>query len=273
MNESNKDCGQIFIADDQPSEGLQPRVGALDNPTMPVAPQLAPILMSRDLVIRASWNDGFNMPFDQQGPNLVTIIAAVGDQPLRLSQPRTTSANGNAVQGRFHQFHFRRGSRRHVYSERSTRAIGQYHKLCSLASFSFPDQRTPFFAVMNIPSIKHSSQRTFWRSLSWLRNARHKFNNTPLSAQACKRRWTVLLDPYWAGNSLHGAPVHRIHRMPSKHFRSLTAGRPPFRLTARLGKWGSIACHCLSVTCRQVITALLDLASYSFFTACQAVLG
>jgi hypothetical protein len=43
-------------------------------------------------------------------------------------------------------------------------------------------------ALTNIPSRKHSFQRIFFWSLTWLRKARHKFNKTPLSAQSVRRR-------------------------------------------------------------------------------------
>src|SRR5581483_1211510 len=176
-----------------------------------------------------------------------------------------------AVECRFDELHLRRGSLLQVYSERSTRAIGQYHKLCSLAAFSLPDQWAPLFARMNMPSIKHSSQRTFWRSESWLRKARQRFSSTSLSAHSCRRRWTALLEPYRSGNSLQGAPVQRIQRMPSKHWRSSSGGRPPLREGLRLGKCGLMASHCLSVTARQAIGVLLDLVSYGIGITCQPV--
>jgi hypothetical protein len=160
-----------------------------------------------------------------------------------------------------------------VYSERSTRAIGQYHELCSLAALGLTDFRAPFFAATNMPSMKHSFHRTFCRSLSWSDKARHNFNSTPLSAHWHRRRWTADFEPYRCGNSLQGAPVQRIQRMPSKHWRSLTGGLPPFRLDLRVGSCGSISFHCLSDTARQVIIFLCDLVRCSGQITCQPVLG
>jgi hypothetical protein len=160
-----------------------------------------------------------------------------------------------------------------VYSERSTRAIGQYHKLCSLAAFSLPDQWAPFLARMNMPSIKHSSQRTFCRSDSWFKKARQRFRSTSVSAHSFKRRWTELFEPYLSGNSLQGAPVQRIQRMPSKHLRSSSGGRPPLRDRLRLGKCCFMSSHCLSETERQAIGLLLSLVNYSSVSSCQPVLG
>ena len=130
---------------------------------------------------------------------------------------------------RLKQLHLCRGRRRQVYSERSTRAIGQYHALCSLAFLSRPDQRTPFLAGINMPSMKHASQRPCCRSSNWSSQARHRANNTPDSAHAFNRRWMIVFEPYLAGNSLHGALAHKIQSMPSKHLWSSAGGRPPGR--------------------------------------------
>jgi len=95
------------------------------------------------------------------------------------------------IQRCFGQFYFRWGGLLHVYSEWSTCAIGQYHKLCSLAAFSLPDHWSPFFARTNIPSMKHSSHFTFCWSESWFKKALHKFSKTSFSAQTVKQLFTV----------------------------------------------------------------------------------
>jgi hypothetical protein len=122
-----------------------------------------------------------------------------------------------------------------------------------------------------MPSTKHSFQRILRASLSWSSKARHKFKRTPLSAHSHNRRWTADFEPYLSGNSLHGAPVQRIQSMPSKHWRSLSGGRPPRIFSLRLGSWASINFHCLSVTARQAIECLHDLVSYRIKTTCQPV--
>lgn len=55
------------------------------------------------------------------------------------------------------------------------------------------------------------------------------------------------------GSSLQGAPVQRIHRMPSKHLRSSARGRPPLGCGLGNGKWTRIFCHCSSVQCLQAM--------------------
>ena len=276
MNQRLKILRLALIAHHQTAEVLQPGIRALDNPPPFVASQLAPILMRRHLVILTLRDDWLNLSLHQQQPRRVTVIGPVANQPLRLMRSPVLAASLlhlHLVERCFKEFDFRRGSRLQVYSERSTRAIGQYHKLRSLAALGFADFCAPFFALTNMPSIKHSFQRTRFWSLSWSKKARHKFNRTPLSAHSLKRRWTALLEPYRAGNSLHGAPVQRIHKMPSKHLRSLVGGRPPLALGFRLGRWFAINSHCLSVTARQAIRFPSDLVRCSSQTICHPVSG
>lgn len=273
MNQCDEVHGQSFIANHQSAKVLQPRIGAFDNPAPLVTSKFPTILVRRDSVVGTRWDDRLNVSLEQQHSRRVAVVGPIPNQSFGLVASPIAMTNGHTVQCRFQQFHFRRGSLLHVYSERSTRAIGQYHKLCSLASFSLPDQRTPFFAVTNMPSIKHSFHRIFCRSFSWFKKARQRLRSTPFSAHWHSRRCTVLFEPYRSGNSLQGAPVHRIHRMPSKHLRSFAGGRPPVRERFRLGMCGSIAFHCLSVTCRQAKGFLLGLIRYSFSVVCQQVLG
>lgn len=274
MNQSCKYFGRSFIPYRQATKILKSGVRSLYDPSVPVPAKFAFILMSRNLVFIPRRNNRLNTATDQQSPKFIAVIGSVCNEPLRFALFTLPYFYLDAVKRRLCQRHFRGGSLLHVYSERSTRAIGQYHELCSLATFCLPDQWAPFFARTNIPSIKHSSQRTFCWSESWLRKARHRFRRTPVSAQVLRRRWTVLFEPYISGNSLHGAPVQSIQRMPSKHFRSSTGERPPFRFRRDLGKYCWINSHCLSVNARQAIQRhLLGLVAYGFKTNCQPVLG
>jgi hypothetical protein len=271
MNKSSKNLLRPLIAYDESAEGLQPRVTPLYDPSSLVPSHLSPVLMRCYCVVAPRWNNRLNPSLHKQRPHPIAVVPTVADQPLRLTSLAFARPHLNIVERRFDKFDFRRGSLLQVYSDRSTRAIGQYHKLCSLAAFSLPDQRTPFLARMNMPSMKHSSQRTFCWSESWSRKARQRCSKTSLSAHSVRRRWTALLEPYLSGSSLQGAPVHRIHKMPSKHLRSSSGGRPPFRERLRLGKCCFMSSHCLSVTARQAMDYLLDLVSYSTGFSCQPV--
>ena len=271
MNKRSKDDLRSLVPYRKLAEVLHPGIAPLDYPPPLVPPQLSSILMRGNRVVAAGWYDRLYPSPHKQRSHGVTVIASVTYQPLRLTSLALTRLDSYVGKRGFQQLHLRRGSLLQVYSERSTRAIGQYHKLCSLAAFSLPDQRTPFFARMNMPSMKHSSQRTFCRSESWFKNVRQRFRRTALSAHSLRRRWTALFEPYLAGSSLQGAPVHRIQRMPSKHWRSSSGGRPPLRERRRLGKCCFMSSHCSSVTARQAIGYLLDLVSYRASITCQPV--
>src|SRR5436305_6242672 len=274
MNQCFKVLNLALVAGHQAPEVLQPRVSPLDNPPALVTPELAPILMRRHSVVLPLRDDRLDFAFHQQRSRRVAVIAAVCNQALGLVRAASDPASPlelHRVERAFEEFDFRGGSLLHAYSERSTLAICQYHKLCPLTAFGLAHTLAPFFAVTNMPSTKHSFQRIFRASLSWSRKARHKFKRTSLSAHSERRRWTALFEPYRSGNSLHGAPVQRIQRMPSNHWRSLSGGRPPRLSGLRLGSCASMNFHCLSVTARQAIEYLRDLVSYRIKTTCQPV--
>ena len=194
-------------------------------------------------------DDRFNPSRSQPGPGRVAVTAPIADQALRLAAVFRETLDGGGQQA-----HLRRGRRVHVNSERSTRAIGQYHELRSLAALGGPDHGPPFFATTNVPSMKHSSQRILSRSASSVTNARQRLRSVPSRAHWLNRRWTALLAPYRRGSSLHGAPVQSTQSTPSKHCRSANGGRPPCGFGLGGGSWPAILAHCPSVTWRHAMT-------------------
>jgi hypothetical protein len=90
-------------------------------------------------------------------------------------------------------------------------------------------------------------------SWSWAKKARHSSTRTPFSSHSLRRRQQVVGLPYRRGNSLQGAPVHKIQRMPSKHFRSSARGRPPLECGWGGGRWTRIFSHCSSGNCLQAM--------------------
>ena len=246
MNKTSINISRTFVTHRYPTEVLYPGVGAFHDPALAVFPQLSSILMCGLGVIAAGWNNRLNTFFDQIRAHLVAIVTLVRNQLSGLA-----SGNLDRLKCWQSQLHFRRGCRVHVNSERSTLAINQYHKLRSLAAFGFADFEAPFFALANVPSIKHSFQRICFFSCNWARKACHIFSNSPLATHLLKRLWTVLLAPYSFGKAAHCAPVHNIHNIPSKHLRSSTGGRPPrFRFSHGLLRTGNTSLtfsHCSSV--------------------------
>lgn len=273
MYQGCEDLSRPLVPDSQSAKVLKPGIGSFDDPPVLIPSQFSSILMSGDLVVTTRRDDRFDAALDKQGSKFIAVVGPVRHQSFWFSLLMFSDFYADIIQRCLGERHFRWGRLLHVYSERSTCAIGQYHELCSLAAFSLPDHWAPFFARTNIPSMKHSSHFTFCWSESWFKKALHKFSKTSFSAQSLNRLLTVLLAPYFSGSSLQGAPVHRIQRMPSKHLRSSAGGRPPFLLSGLLGKCSLIRSHCLSVSDRQAMVSLLDLVTYRFSWTCQPVLG
>jgi hypothetical protein len=259
MKEPSIGCDQSLIAHDEAPKVSQPGKRPRNDPPPAIPPQLPPILMGRVLVVPPCRDNRVDTPPRQTCPQRVAIVAAIRNQavgPLagapRLPQP----PDGDRVEGALEEGDLRRGRRVQVCSQRSTRAIDQNQPLCTLPAFRVPDFGPPFFAGTKLPSAKHSSQRSLSWSLSWAKKARQSVSNAPLSSQALSRRQHVLELPYRRGSSLHWAPVHRIHKTPSKQRRSSTRGRPPRRETLGWGRWTRLACHCSLVRPRHAMCCL-----------------
>jgi len=207
-------------------------------------------------VIGPSRNNRLNPLSDEQSTGGIAVIGTVSNQPVRplAGAPWLVRASHrDGVKGRFEEPDLGRGRRLQVCSQRRTHAIDQYHPLCALATLGRSDFGAPFFAEAKLPSTKHSFQRSFWASLSWAKKARHRVSSTPVASHSRRRRQQVLGLPYRLGSSLQGAPVHKIHRMPSKQHRVSAGGRPPLDDRVATGRWGRICSHWASVRWRHAI--------------------
>src|SRR5712692_458009 len=247
MKEAPVGREQPVIAHRQPAKVAEPPDRALDDPAPPIAAQAAPVLIGGLRVVRAGGDDGLNAPALEKTPDGIAVVAAVCDQAFGRAADRLTRER------LFEERDLRRGRRVQVCSQRSTRAIDQYPPLCALAALGWADFGAPWFAGAKLPSMKHSFQRIFWRTLSSVRKARHSANSTPVSSHWRSRRQQVVALPYLGGSSLHGAPVQRTHRMPSKHRRESARGRPPWGRRLLRGRCGRIRSHCASVSARQAM--------------------
>ena len=249
MDQRLIDFSQSLIANEYPPECLQPRIGSFDNPAMTIPSQFASVLVRRPSVVLPLGDDRVNAASSQHRTGGVRVVASIPDEPLRRSF-------FHGIERRLQQLHLRRGRRVQVKSERSTLAINQYHKLRSFPAFCLAHFEPPFLAEANVPSTKHASQRTCWRSESWAKKACQTFSRVPSLVHFRSRRYTLEGWPYREGNSLHGAPVQRIQRIPSKHFRSSLGGRPPFRSFLRQGffrggRFFATSAHWASDNCLQ----------------------
>ncbi len=224
------------MADQQPPKPSEPGESPLNDPTMAIATEFSTILVGRPKVVASCRNDWLDATSLQRAPKGVAVVGPIGDQAIRVaSRPARSmrARHGNGGESLLEERDLRRGRRVQVCSHRSTRAIDQKHPLRTLASLRFADLEPPFFAGAKLPSAKHSSQRSFSRSFRFARKARHIASSVPSTSQAWSRRQQVVGLPYRRGSSLHGDPVQRIQRIPSKHFRSSARGRPP----RGLGEW------------------------------------
>ena len=255
------------MANQQAATPAQPRERAFDNPTTPVASQLASVLVRRVRVVLLRRDDRFDPALRQPRAQSVAVITAVQHQSIRLRARPTRSmraAHLDGVDRLLEELGFARTGRVQVCSQRSTRAIDQKHPLGALALPSLSDAGAPFFAGAKLPSPKHSSQRTFSASFKSARKPRHSASSVPSSSHCRSRRQQVLELPYLRGSARQGAPVHRIHRIPSKHLRGSAGGRPPRGLRLRRGRCGAIRAHCASLSRPLNAMAHLRVSNHGF---------
>lgn len=247
---------QPIIPDGLASEIAQPPNRAFHDPATSITAQLPPILVGGSLVVGPSLTNRLNAATNQQGPGGIAIVSPIGNQPVRPlpGSPRPVRMyHPDRVERRVEEPDFRRGRRVQVCSQWNTRAIDPYHPLCALPALGRPNCGAPFFAGAKLPSTKHSFQRSFWASCNWANKARHSVSSAPLASLSRSRRQHMLGLPYRLGNSLQGAPVHSIQRIPSKQHRASIGGRPPFGERWAAARWRKIWSHCASVTWRQAI--------------------
>ncbi len=73
LNESIEQLSVVFVADNQPTEVLQPRNAAFDNPSSLGSSELGPVLCGRLLSILAVWTDQFRSTIRQSLSNPVRV--------------------------------------------------------------------------------------------------------------------------------------------------------------------------------------------------------
>ena len=215
------------MTDQQATTPAEPCERSLHDPTAPISPQLAAVLVSRIRMVLQCWDDGFDSALRQSRTQPVTVVSTVQDQPIRL-RPRSSrpmrSPYLDGVDRFLEELDLARTGRVQVCSQRSTRAIDQKHPLGSLALPRITDSGAPFFAGAKLPSPKHSSQRTFSASFKSARNPRHSASSVPSSSHCRSRRQQVLELPYCRGSALQGAPV-RARLAPWCPMRSAVSSR------------------------------------------------
>jgi hypothetical protein len=221
---------------------LQPGKEAFDLPALAIAPQGSAILSDWLLAVGFMRCDQFDALFAQSLIQRITVIGSITNQSLRTLLRKTV------LQCSFDQSDFMRRSTFNGYGDRKTSAICHCHELCTLAPLGFSHPAPPFFAMTNVPSMKHSVKSSLPRSLTSLTSARKTCSKTPARTHSWKRRWQVWYGGYRSGKSCQVAPVRRIHKMPFRISRSWTLGLPrPSARRVGLGSKRFTTSHCSSL--------------------------
>jgi len=224
-----------------------PGEGALYNPATPVAAQRTTILRRWFAAVPTVRRDQLDVAVCQPGSQWIAVVALVGDHPLRLLPRPAPRRNPDRRERRLGELDFRRGCNVKVVSQRKTRAVDHHHPLRPLAPLGFADSIAPFFAGAKLPSKNDSLHFSCWRSFSSPRNARQICSQTPCSSQSRNRRQQVDGCGYSSGKFFQGAPLRRIHSIPSSTRRLSAHGRPPRGFCRSWGSSGSIFFHWGSV--------------------------
>jgi hypothetical protein len=123
-------------------------------------------------------------------------------------------------------------------------AIDEEHDLRPLAALRLADTKPPFLAGENVPSAIASSKRSDFIPSSRWSSRRQAIWKIPLWVHSRSRRQQVAGDGKYVGKSFHRAPLLNTQRIPSKHGRGGTGGRPPTFFILLTGNRSAIRSHC-----------------------------
>jgi hypothetical protein len=228
----------------QAAESSNPGKGSFHFPPFLIATELSAVHHDRFPVFAGRDDQLDSLPF-QPVPKLIVVMPFIGNHSLRLlfrpapSFPR-------------HPDRFQRGfeervlgwvSRNNPSPQWNPFAIDHHQPLRTLAPLGLPDSIAPFFAGAKLPSAKVSSH--FNRPLA--SNSPNKvcqiFTQIPSSSHWRIRRQQVEGLGYSSGRSHQRAPVLQSQRIPSRHRRFSTQGRPPLFPWGGFGIKGSSFFH------------------------------
>jgi hypothetical protein len=247
----------VVVAGDEVTEVMEPRLGAFDDPAPTVPAETAPVLVAV-LPVREMRDNELNATALQAFPQLAAVVAAVGDDALRvLFRATGADARDRYVGERvFRELRLGEIGRRKVHSEWNTLAVDQYHKLCPLTLACFADASAPFFAGAKVPSMKASLQSSCCALSRSFRNARQSESQSSARSHSPSRRQHVAYAGYRSGISRHLAPLRSTHRTPSITARSSARGRPPLGFAVGFGMRRAIRAHWASVSSTFITASL-----------------
>src|SRR5574340_1111720 len=143
-----------LIADDKPSEVLQPGKEALDLPAAAVATQRAAVL-GIVLPLAAMRRDHLDAHWRQFGIQPVGIVSGIADEVFRRFADQEFPERGSDQRNLMWRSTCR------GYGDRKTRAVCNCHDLGPLATLGLAQAEPPFLAGANVPSMKASCRSSF----------------------------------------------------------------------------------------------------------------
>lgn len=225
------------------AEVLEPRPQPLDLPPALVAPKLPPVLRRRLLPVRPVRRDQLDAALGQLRVERVGVVSLIAYQAFGLFGDKTLN------ESLCDKGDFMRRSRRRVDGEWKTSIVCHHHEFRAFAPLSLTDRVPPFFAVTNVPSMKHSERSTSPRSRRSSANASKTLRSVPSRDHCWRRRWQVWYGGKRSGKSCHLAPDLNIQSTPFMTSRVSLHGLP--RLSSRRGGSGisgASTAHCSSVS-------------------------
>src|SRR6185437_4549822 len=194
----------VFPPRYQPPEVVGPGEHPLDQPSAAVAAQDSVILRAPSIapIGRNHFDVVFAAKFGVEG---VAVVRLVANHPLRQLVEKA------ACQRRLHQLAFGRRGAIHVRGDRQSAAVGDQHDFAALAAASRADRKAPFFALLNVASMKLSARSRSPRSRIRFAKRRNTFCSRPSRTHCWKRRWQVWYGGYRSGISLQRDPLPNTH--------------------------------------------------------------
>src|ERR1041384_4092823 len=147
-----------------PAKVMQPSKQSLHFPATAITTQRTTILRRWLATLGSMWSNHLDPGTGQFCIERIRVISLIADQAIRQfvgkGFKQSFSDKGD----------FMRRSRLRVDGERKTSAVCHRHELRTFAPLGLSHSRSPFFATMNVPSMKHSLRSNSPRSLrSWAR--------------------------------------------------------------------------------------------------------
>jgi len=226
-----------------PAELLQPRKQPLDLPSSLVTTQDSSVLRRGFLSVRLVRSNHLDTFFSKLCVQRVGVISFVTNQPFGPLRGKTLKESFS------NKGDFMRRSRFRVDREWKTRRVCHCHELRAFTALGLTNSPPPFFATMNVPSIKHSERSISPRVRRSSASASNTLRNVPSRDHCWKRRWQVWYGGNLSGKSCQRAPLRRIQSTPFITSRVSFQGRPrPSSRRGGSGINGLIIAHCSSVS-------------------------